>query len=168
MINFFKALIIVLREGPEKIEKLEREAKTDPLTGLLNRRGFQEKVNIEKERSERYGHPFLVVYIDMDDLKKINDSKGHHAGDEALVFLAKNIKEKCRAVDFAARVGGDEFVVVLPETAESEVDTIVKRFKTIKDVSIGYCQYSSSIGKTMRIAEKMMQEKKERRKKTRK
>jgi GGDEF domain-containing protein len=93
MINFFKALIVVSREGPEKIEKLKEEAKTDFLTGLLNRRGFQERIEIEKERSERYGHPFLVVYIDMDNLKKINDSKGHHAGDEALISLAENIKK---------------------------------------------------------------------------
>jgi GGDEF domain-containing protein len=67
-------------------------------------------------------------------------------------------------MDFAGRVGGDEFIVVFPETGENEVEAIVKKFRGIKNASIGYCQYNSSIEKTMSIAEKMMQEEKKRRK----
>ena len=145
MLKFIKAVSIVLRLGPEKIERLEKDSITDPLTGLLNRRGFQEHLTIEKERSERYGHSFLIVYVDMDNLKDINDSEGHEAGDKALTSLAKKIEENCRIMDFAARSGGDEFIVVFPETTEEEAEKIVERFRKIENVSVGYCQYSSGI-----------------------
>ncbi len=167
MLKFFKAILIVLRMGPERIERLEKDARTDPLTSLLNRRGFEERIDTEKERSNRYGHPFVVAYIDMDNLKEINDSQGHGAGDEALISLARNIERNCRAIDFAARLGGDEFIIVFPETSESDAEIIIERIREIKNISVGYCQYSSGdavLSEVVNRAERRMREEKKKKK----
>ena len=150
----------------ERIEKLEREARTDILTGLLNRRGLEDRLDLEKERSNRYGHPFLVVYIDMDNLKEINDSQGHEAGDAALISLAENIERSCRTIDFAARFGGDEFIIVFPETSENDAEIILERIREIQNISVGYCQYSPDVAlnEVVNKAEKQMYEEKKKKK----
>ncbi len=157
--KIFKAVVLVLRMGPDRIEKLEKEATTDYLTGLLNRRGFEKRVEVEKERSDRYSYPFLVVYIDMDNLKEINDDEGHDAGDDAIIFLAETIKQSCRIMDFAARTGGDEFVIIFPETSESDAEKIVSRLRKKNNISVGYSQYSGkkeNLRDVMKLAEKRM------------
>ena len=108
MMKFIKAFFLVLQIGPEKVLRLQEESITDPLTGLLNRRGFYERLRIEKSRSDRYGHSFLLAYLDLDNLKKINDTLGHHEGDKALISLAETVKKNIRSTDFAGRLGGDE------------------------------------------------------------
>jgi diguanylate cyclase (GGDEF)-like protein len=98
---------------------LEREKElsgTDPLTGLMNRRAFNEQVEKEIVRSRRYGHPFSVAYMDLDDFKEVNDRGGHAAGDLLLLFVAMTLHGSLRSSDFLARLGGDEFAVLLPET----------------------------------------------------
>ena len=140
MIKFIRALLLVLQMGPEKVLRLREESRTDPLTGLLNRRGFQERMTNEKARSDRYGHGFLVVYLDMDNLKVLNDTLGYHEGDRALKKLAQKIQGIIRSTDFAGRLGGDEFAIVFVETETTE--GILKRLTTeVTGASIGHYHY---------------------------
>lgn len=165
--KFFKAVLLVLKMGPEKIERLEEEVKTDYLTGLLNRRGLEERLRAEKERSDRHGYSFLVVYIDVNNLKEENDNNGHEAGDKILISIASNIAKNCRIMDFSARIGGDEFVVILPETSDADGENIVSRFEKVGNVSVGYSQYSgnkSSFSDIVSLAERRMYKDKEKRK----
>ncbi len=168
LFKFIKTVAAAMRIGLEKIEKLEREARTDFLTALLNKRGFQEQLEREIELFERHSRPFLIVYLDMDDLKKINDEQGHHKGDEALISLAKTIKKNCRTVDHVARIGGDEFVILFSETDNEE---IVSRLRSeVPNVSLGYYCYDGTISsaeEAIRIAERAMQDDKKKRKKGR-
>ena len=97
--------------------KNEKEfSRRDSLTGVGNRRYFAELAEMEIQRSLRYRHPFTVIYIDLDDFKKINDRFGHSRGDHVLRAVAQTIQKKIRSMDKITRLGGDEFVVLLPET----------------------------------------------------
>lgn len=103
------------------------QAQTDPLTGLANRRAFDQRLDEEIRRSNRYNHPFVLFMIDLDRFKKINDTYGHLMGDKALQLIAATISKSVRDTDFAARFGGDEFVLILPETKrEHALDIAVK------------------------------------------
>jgi diguanylate cyclase (GGDEF)-like protein len=96
----------------------ERLARVDPTTGAANRRAFLEDVEAEMARAARYGKPFTVGILDLDNFKAINDTRGHAAGDDALRAVVEVLHQHLRAVDVVARLGGDEFGVILPETAE--------------------------------------------------
>ena len=96
------------------IERLEQAATHDELTGLLNRRGYQQRLAAELARMHRDGSPLSIVLGDIDSFKSLNDEFGHQRGDEALSAFARVCREQGRGADFAARVGGEEFVVVLP------------------------------------------------------
>jgi diguanylate cyclase (GGDEF)-like protein len=105
-------------------------SNTDPLTGLLNRRRFGERVAEEMGRSRRYGHALSVLCVDIDRLKAINDRFGHKAGDDALVALCRILLKNVRAIDAVARVGGDEFALLLPETSAGETWALSQRILT--------------------------------------
>ncbi|MBI4717889.1 MAG: diguanylate cyclase [Planctomycetes bacterium] len=92
-------------------------SRTDPLTGLLNRRAWYEAAETEAARSLRYGGCFGVAMIDVDHFKMLNDSRGHREGDDCLRDVAKAIESTCRVTDVAGRYGGEEFVVLMPETS---------------------------------------------------
>lgn len=94
----------------------EAQALRDPLTGLHNRRAMNDRLAFLDATSERSGHPYAVVAIDADGLKRINDTFGHEAGDAAIREVAETLRTTARAVDDCIRLGGDEFVVLLPET----------------------------------------------------
>lgn len=100
----------------ERYERLLAQSSRDPLTGLFNRRYFETVVEKEQMRSRRYGFPFSILYIDLDDFKRINDSYGHAAGDEVLKGTAEVLVKNLRTEDCGARFGGEEFVVMLPQT----------------------------------------------------
>ena len=109
---------------------LHAESRTDPLTGLLTRRGFSEAAEFEKTRSARYGHDFTIAMIDLDNFKLINDTQGHAAGDALLVSVSRCMTEVLREIDFIARFGGDEFVVLLPDTNLEEAKILLDRMMT--------------------------------------
>jgi diguanylate cyclase (GGDEF)-like protein len=106
---------------------LHRQAFLDPLTGLLNRRGLERDLRLEIGRASRYGRRFSVMVIDLDGLKKVNDEEGHLAGDDRLRRLARAAIAALRAGDSAYRVGGDEFVVLLPEVGDAADDPVATR-----------------------------------------
>ena len=112
------------------IDMLESISQTDELTGLNNRRAFNELVQSEAKKAGRYNHPYSVMMIDIDDLKQINDSIGHEAGDRLLRIVANVMKETFRATDMLARYGGDEFIVLLTETDAEYAREAGDRVKT--------------------------------------
>jgi diguanylate cyclase (GGDEF)-like protein len=112
----------------ELFREMERQAKTDPLTGLANRRAIEEALSREIDRSRRYGSHLTILMIDVDHLKMINDRHGHEVGDEVLRNLAATIAETARSVDVPGRwTGGDEFVVVLPDTSAQQARRLAQR-----------------------------------------
>jgi diguanylate cyclase (GGDEF)-like protein len=98
------------------VSRLEQTARTDPLTGLLNRRGFEELMDAEIERGHRGGRPLSLLIGDLDHFKRLNDTHGHLAGDRALRSLAWILQSSKRKIDTVARIGGEEFAIVAPET----------------------------------------------------
>lgn len=98
-------------------KSLERMAVTDGLTGLYNHRYTYERLEEEVSKAERYSRPLSLMMIDIDNFKGINDTQGHRAGDEVLVGVAQTLKDTLRSVDVVGRYGGEEFVVILPETS---------------------------------------------------
>ena len=95
-------------------EEIRKQAVTDPLTGLYNRRYFEENINREAERALRLNQPFSLVSLDLDHLKTINDTYGHQYGDVAIKAISDVLKSKARSIDIPARIGGEEFNVLLP------------------------------------------------------
>ena len=110
-----------------KLFKEREYSRKDILTGLANRLEFIERFENERLRSERSGEPYSMLYIDIDQFKVLNDTCGHHTGDEALISLSNILRENSRKVDTAARIGGDEFVLLFPSTDETTCRTLVTR-----------------------------------------
>ncbi|MHC4175271.1 MAG: sensor domain-containing diguanylate cyclase [Planctomycetota bacterium] len=108
-------------------EKIQRQATTDGLTGLVNHKTFYEILEKELWRSRRYGGRMSLIMVDVDNLKKINDAYGHRAGDKVIREISRRIKECIRQIDTAARYGGDEFAVILPNTLLSDASVVAQR-----------------------------------------
>jgi diguanylate cyclase (GGDEF)-like protein len=109
---------------------VERQAVTDSLTGLANRRQFYEVLGREYERAQRFGQPVSLILLDIDDFKLINDSKGHLAGDAVLHSVAATLAEVIREIDLAARYGGEEFAVLLPQTGPEGAANLAERLRS--------------------------------------
>jgi diguanylate cyclase (GGDEF)-like protein len=106
--------IVELRE---RIAQLEKLAMTDELTGLLNRRGFERELQRTLALASRYEEPGLLVYVDLDGFKLVNDTYGHAAGDAVLKRVSRLLTDNLRCTDFVGRLGGDEFAMLLPRTS---------------------------------------------------
>ncbi|MBI3804669.1 MAG: diguanylate cyclase [Nitrospirae bacterium] len=115
------------RECELLLKQMQTLAITDSVTGLFNRRYFQEVLNQEFSRAQRYCTPFSCLMIDVDQFKRINDTYGHEAGDKVLEGLGKIVQEQVRKVDLPARYGGDEFVVLLPESLRDDAGQVAQR-----------------------------------------
>jgi diguanylate cyclase (GGDEF)-like protein/PAS domain S-box-containing protein len=141
------------------LEEMETLAMQDPLTGLLNRRAVTDHAEAEWHRAQREKKPLSLILIDLDNLKKINDTKGHLVGDQVLVELAKAIKASRRHYDWAGRWGGDEFMFVLPGANLVGAKEVAKRMRAsyeksqlisgigqLASVSMGIACYSGRAG----------------------
>ena len=136
----------------EALEEAQMLAITDALTGLYNSRYFKGRLGDEIERAERYGHEVSLLIVDSDALKQVNDRLGHSAGNELLVGLASTIRESVRSTDLVARYGGDEFVVLQPETGIDAAMSTAERIRNAayaasdmagveRSVSVGVATY---------------------------
>lgn len=135
-------------ENAELHLERERQAVTDGLTGVANRRCFSESFTREFERARRYEQPLSLVVIDLDFLKKINDTWGHQVGDEAIKGIGRVLKQSIRAIDLAARYGGEEFCLLLPNTELNMAEQFAERIRRlINDVEVeGHGKISASLG----------------------
>ena len=137
----FSELLARVRVGSRVVQyqrHLEYQTLIDALTGLFNRRAFEKKIEEEFERAKRYHHPLSLLIADIDNFKMINDTYGHHAGDRVLKRIAEALRDKTRRSDFASRYGGEEFVLILPETdLENALQAAKKMVIEIKGQSFG-------------------------------
>lgn len=127
-------------------DQLRHQASSDSLTGLANHRRLFEVLHAEICRSQRTGRDFSLVLLDLDGLKQVNDRLGHLVGDRALLRLGKILKDCCRSVDTAARHGGDEFALVLPETSVSAAGLMAGRICELLASEVEEPPLSASVG----------------------
>ncbi|MBD8008836.1 sensor domain-containing diguanylate cyclase [Acinetobacter pecorum] len=127
-------------------ELLQEEASKDELTGLYNRRAWDKFLRAEEERCKQYGHPAAVLFIDLNDLKKVNDSLGHEEGDRLIQNAAQVLRDNVRINDIVARLGGDEFVMLSVENDKTGAETLLDRLiAAFAEANIG-----AAIGLAMR------------------
>lgn len=131
--------------------QLIEQAMRDPLTGLLNRRSLSERWLSEMARADRIGEPIAVLLVDLDEFKSINDTCGHEGGDVVLVAFAETLSRLLRASDIGCRMGGDEFVVILPGTTPEAAMHVADRVReafAAADLGpmLARCQHTASIG----------------------
>src|SRR6202045_341750 len=121
-----------LAEKQGHSELLRNLAMVDPLTGLYNRRFAEQRLAAEVARSERRGHPLTVLTLDLNNFKEINDTYGHPAGDQVLQEFASRLNKVIRGSDLAVRLGGDEFLVVLPECTLEQLKLVLQRLSSFE------------------------------------
>jgi diguanylate cyclase (GGDEF)-like protein len=117
------------------VDRLAVEANQDPLTGLLNRRGFDQRFVIERARAERDGSSLAIVMLDIDHFKRVNDDHGHDTGDEVLCWLAQLLTEQARGIDLIGRAGGEEFFILLPRADQEAAFTFAERVRATVEAS---------------------------------
>ncbi|HXT23849.1 MAG TPA: GGDEF domain-containing protein [Candidatus Eisenbacteria bacterium] len=115
----------------EELKSLQRNAVTDPLTGLHNRRLFDETFDKELNRARRYAHPLSLVALDLHRFKEVNDKHGHPRGDDVLHAAAATLRKALRTSDFAFRTGGDEFALILPQTDSTQASALSRRIGVV-------------------------------------
>jgi diguanylate cyclase (GGDEF)-like protein len=131
--NFLRVPILM---EYDELKKLQINAATDALTGLYNRRLFDEYCDKELNRAKRYGHQLAIVILDLHKLKEVNDRHGHLQGDQVLQLAATTLRKTMRASDFAFRIGGDEFALLLPQTDPEQAITLCRRIRTQYETDI--------------------------------
>jgi len=146
VMGYTVALGGALLDNARLFEQVHHLAVSDPLTGLANYRHLLDVLESETERTNRTGRPFAVLLLDLDGLKKINDNYGHLVGSRAICRLAGILRIHCRAIDTAARYGGDEFALVLPESREEEARRVANRIREVLADNDEKPALSASIG----------------------
>ena len=158
LIELFSQLVGASIGNIKMFKKLQHQATTDGLTGFVNHKTFYDVLEKELGRTRRHGGQVAMIMVDIDDLKVINDTYGHRAGDRAIREVSRRIKRCIRQIDTAARYGGDEFAIILPNTTLEDATIVAERMvgavadtpmnwkgKQIKlSVSVGLGQYDSS------------------------
>jgi diguanylate cyclase (GGDEF)-like protein len=124
-----KKLSELLKEKELLANKLKDIASTDDLTNIRNRRALLEIMNILIEEAENSSKSFVICYFDVDGLKKINDTLGHKTGDSLLKYVAEKVKKNLRESDIFGRMGGDEFLIIFPDSDMEQAQKIVNRIK---------------------------------------
>ncbi|MHC4575075.1 MAG: sensor domain-containing diguanylate cyclase, partial [Planctomycetota bacterium] len=127
LIELFSQLVGASIGNIKLFEKMQHQAITDGLTGLVNHKRLYEILEKELWRSRRYGGPISLIMVDIDNLKTINDTYGHRAGDKVIKKISGKIRECIRQIDTAARYGGDEFAVILPNTSLADATVVAER-----------------------------------------
>jgi diguanylate cyclase (GGDEF)-like protein len=127
---FYIILTYLVAELKKTQRKEQLAARTDFVTGVINRRYFHELLEMEIERIRRYPHPITVVYMDMDNFKLVNDLFGHKMGDEVLRLIASELKSQLRKTDIVARLGGDEFALLLPSARLPDAEAVLSKVRT--------------------------------------
>jgi diguanylate cyclase (GGDEF)-like protein len=144
------AALVLIWSRNERMQELARQASQDPLTGLKNRRRFEEDLRAELARSDRYGVDGALLMLDLDHFKLVNDTLGHPAGDRVLAEIAAVLRGRTRETDVLARIGGDEFAIVLPRCdlteAESVSEEIAKAIREHMDAEQDVPSITASIG----------------------
>jgi diguanylate cyclase (GGDEF)-like protein len=133
------------------LNKLQRDASEDPLTGLLNRRGFDEIAAKRLASATRHGRPLTAIMIDIDDFKPVNDRYGHAVGDEVLLVIARRIHHGLSEEDLLGRYGGEEFAVILPDASLDQGTRVAERLRELVaaepvKTSAGPLELSISLG----------------------
>ncbi len=124
------AVASMVKEVESLMKKLRHQASSDPLTGLHNRRWLSERIPVEQARAARDKTPLSAILFDLDHFKQINDRHGHDTGDHVLMAVADVMRDCLRRYDIAARIGGEEFCLILPRTGEAEAIAIAERLRT--------------------------------------
>lgn len=126
-VELLEAMSVRIRNADEQISTLSDKAVRDPLTGLLNRKAFDERMSEEIERVRRYGSHFSLILADLDGFNNVNDVLGHDAADEVLVWVGRIFVEHTRAADVPFRIGGEEFAILCPATEATLARTTIRR-----------------------------------------
>lgn len=126
---YLEGIVLDINQRKLMEQELEKLATHDPLTGLFNRRQFEQQLNDELTRARRYQRPLSLLWLDVDHFKQINDRHGHLAGDQVLRELSRVLQLSVRAVDYVARYGGEELAVILPEVEVAEAAEMAERLR---------------------------------------
>jgi diguanylate cyclase (GGDEF)-like protein len=147
-LTFFVIITLLLAALRKSLEQVRDLARHDYLTGAVSLRFFHELAQMEIERSQRYRHSFALVYIDLDNFKSMNDQYGHAAGDQILRTVVSSIKGNMRRTDVLARVGGDEFALLLPETDQDSAGVVIAKIQCglLEEMQRNYWPITFSIG----------------------
>jgi len=168
----FAIVLVMLRRLKKGYQNERRLARTDALTGLLNAKAFRERAEEEIARVNRNGRHVSAAFIDCDNFKTVNDTLGHQEGDRLLAAIAQEMQRAVRVTDVPARVGGDEFAILLPETSQHDARNVVERLQTALNermrqgnwpvtFSIGVAVYTSppaTVDDLLHNADKLMYE----------
>lgn len=146
--GFYSVVTILLTELRHALEEERILANTDPLTGVLNRRSFNEIAEKKMITAEVNRRPYTMVYIDLDDFKTVNDTLGHAVGDLVLKTIVDAVQSQIRATDFLGRLGGDEFAILLTDTDRDQAKPIVQRLQSylLKKMEFNQWEITFSIG----------------------
>lgn len=124
-----RGIIVDITERKQLEDELHHQATTDSLTGVFNRRHFEQLATAEMKRAIRLGHPLTIVLIDIDHFKHVNDTYGHAAGDQALLTFTTLCQRNIREIDIFSRFGGDEFALLLPEANSRQAYAVIERIR---------------------------------------
>jgi diguanylate cyclase (GGDEF)-like protein len=168
--GFFTIVVYLLSELRKSQKAEQALARTDHVSGAINSRYFNELLEMELSRSRRYKHPFTLVYMDLDNFKRVNDKFGHMEGDKLIRFIVDELKLQLRNTDIVARLGGDEFAILFPEVGQPEAQVIMSKIYdylstqvmqqfssvTFSAGAVTYVAIPESITETIRIADELM------------